>query len=54
LQKNYQVVIFTCGEDALLAAQDKTFDLVISDYRMPGLDGVEFLTFFKQPNAYHG
>jgi response regulator RpfG family c-di-GMP phosphodiesterase len=53
LLKNYQVLTFTCGEDALLAAQNRTFDLVISDYRMPGLDGVEFLTFFKalQPDA---
>jgi two-component system probable response regulator PhcQ len=53
LLKNYQVVTFTCGEDALLAAQDRTFDMVISDYRMPAMDGVEFLTFFKvlQPDA---
>lgn len=53
LLKNYQVVTFTCGEEALLAAQDRTFDMVISDYRMPGLNGVEFLTFFKvlQPDA---
>lgn len=53
LLRNYQLVTFTCGEDALLAARDRTFDMVISDYRMPGLDGVEFLTFFKvlQPDA---
>lgn len=53
LLKNYQVVTFTSGEEALLAAQEKAFDLVISDFRMPGLDGVEFLTFFKtlQPDA---
>ncbi len=53
LLKNYQVVTFTSGEEALLAAQERAFDLVISDFRMPGLDGVEFLTFFKalQPDA---
>jgi|CXWL01.1.fsa_nt_gi DNA-binding NtrC family response regulator len=53
LLRNYQVITFTCGEDALLAAQDRIFDMVISDYRMPGLDGVDFLTFFKvlQPDA---
>ncbi len=53
LLKGYQVTTFTSGEDALAAAEDKQFDLVISDYRMPGLDGVDFLTFFKvlQPDA---
>jgi response regulator RpfG family c-di-GMP phosphodiesterase len=53
LLKNYQVVSFTCAEDALRAARDQTFDIVISDYRMSSLDGVEFLTFFKllQPDA---
>lgn len=51
--KNYQVVTFTSGEDALLAAKERIFDMVISDYRMPNLNGVEFLTFFKvlQPDA---
>jgi response regulator RpfG family c-di-GMP phosphodiesterase len=53
LLKSYQLVTFTCGEDALQSAKERTYDLVISDYRMPGLDGVEFLTFFKvlQPDA---
>ncbi|MFA5983108.1 MAG: response regulator [Methylococcaceae bacterium] len=53
LLKAYQVTTFCSGEDALLAAKDMQFDLVISDYRMPDLNGVEFLTFFKvlQPDA---
>ena len=32
LLKNYQVVTFTSGEEALLAAQERAFDLVISDH----------------------
>lgn len=53
LLKDYRVTTFTSGHDALLAAEDNEFDLVISDYRMPELNGVEFLTFFKvlQPDA---
>jgi DNA-binding NtrC family response regulator len=38
---------------ALQAADVKAYDAVISDYRMPGMNGVEFLMFFrnKQPDA---
>jgi Response regulator containing CheY-like receiver, AAA-type ATPase, and DNA-binding domains len=51
--KDFQVTTFDCGAEALLAGQEIPFDLVISDYRMPGMNGVEFLTFFKtvQPDA---
>jgi response regulator RpfG family c-di-GMP phosphodiesterase len=53
LLKDYQLTTFNCGEDALLAAQTMSFDLIISDYRMPGMNGVEFLTFIRiiQPDA---
>ena len=36
-----------------LASETKAFDLVISDYRMPDLDGVAFLTDFRyrQPDC---
>ena len=39
--------------DALKAAEVKHYDAVISDYRMPNMNGVEFLLFFKtrQPDA---
>ncbi|PHV11248.1 response regulator [Chitinimonas sp. BJB300] len=45
-----------CFEDpiaALKAAETKTYAAVISDYRMPQMNGVEFLLFFrtKQPDA---
>jgi len=44
---------FTEPLEALKRAHTATFDLVLTDYRMPGMDGVELLTEFKvlQPDA---
>ena len=53
LLRQYQVTMATSGEEALMLAKGQKFDLVISDYRMPGIDGIEFLILFKhiQPDA---
>ncbi|WP_124950516.1 response regulator [Sulfuriferula thiophila] len=47
------VEIFDSPSDALRRAEVAAFDLVISDYRMPEMGGVEFLKAFRkiQPNA---
>jgi two-component system, probable response regulator PhcQ len=49
----YEIHTFTDARAALLASEELTFDLVISDYRMPDLDGVAFLTDFRyrQPDC---
>ncbi len=39
-----QVEVFDDPLKALARAGEQAFDLVISDYRMPGIDGVEFLS----------
>lgn len=51
--RDFEVTTFSSGEDALSAARETPFDVVISDYRMPGMNGVEFLIFFRaiQPDA---
>ncbi|WP_305906837.1 response regulator [Methylomarinum sp. Ch1-1] len=46
--KRYELETFTSGEEALLIAREQPFDLVISDFRMPGMDGVQFLSRFMQ------
>ncbi len=46
--RNYDLVTASSGEEALLIAKNATFDLVISDYRMPYMDGISFLIQFAQ------
>jgi two-component system probable response regulator PhcQ len=53
LGPGYRVEDFTRPQAALERARSMRFDLVLSDYRMPGMDGVAFLQAFKalQPDA---
>jgi CheY-like chemotaxis protein len=39
--KGYAVVTAENGEDALKKIQDEAYDLVVTDIKMPGMDGVE-------------
>jgi response regulator RpfG family c-di-GMP phosphodiesterase len=43
LRKMFTLVTFTQGQAALDYLQDNTVDLIISDMRMPNMDGAEFL-----------
>lgn len=49
----YEVETFVSPQDALRRARETDFALVVSDYRMPDMDGVAFLEHFgqMQPDA---
>lgn len=53
LQSNYRVLAHTSPEQALADGGNASIDLVITDYLMPGMDGITFLSKFKdiQPQA---
>jgi two-component system, probable response regulator PhcQ len=44
---------FTDPEKALVRSGETEFDIVVSDYRMPGINGIDFLKMIKgtQPDA---
>lgn len=45
---------FTSAADALRRAEEIAFDVAVVDYRMPEMDGAQFLEKFRQtqPNAF--
>jgi CheY-like chemotaxis protein len=44
----YQVVTAGCGSDALRSAEEHNFDLVITDYRMSPVNGLELITNLRE------
>ena len=48
LRTDYRTIACTSPTQALTEAVNHTFDLVIADYLMPGMDGVAFLSRFKE------
>lgn len=51
--EGHNVTAVADPEAALAAVQDDAYDLILSDYRMPGMDGVTLLKAMKerQPDA---
>ena len=47
-KQGYEVETFTASLDALKRTREKTFDIVITDLKMEGLDGMGFLDKVKE------
>ncbi len=48
LSENHSVVSVNSGEEALAKVKDLTIDLVLLDFRLPGMDGIQILEKIKQ------
>jgi len=47
---NYSILTATSGEEGLQVLESEAIDLIVSDMRMPNMDGAEFLTKAKAVN----
>ena len=48
MRKDWEMVFVTSGRDALEAMNGQTFDIVVTDMRMPGMDGAQLLEEVKK------
>ena len=48
------LLTFETAEEGMEAVKQQAYDIVISDYKLPGMDGLEFLRRVKekQPNTF--
>ncbi len=48
------LLAFETAEEAIEVVKQQSYNIVISDYKLPGMDGLEFLRRVKekQPNAF--
>lgn len=52
LESDYQVETFSSPQKALSSIRNSPVDLVISDYLMPGMNGIEFLLQVKNLHPF--
>ncbi|MFQ5904679.1 MAG: sigma-54-dependent transcriptional regulator, partial [Candidatus Binatia bacterium] len=47
-EQGYQVSSLASGQEAILAAQEREFDVALLDIKMPGIDGIDLLRMLKE------
>ena len=47
-KKGYEVEAFTSSKEALERIEERSFDIVVTDLKMEGMDGMQFLTLVKE------
>jgi DNA-binding NtrC family response regulator len=47
--EGYLLVACETGEEGLETLRDQTYDIIIVDYKLPGMDGLEFLKKIEKP-----
>jgi len=52
LETDYDVTTYQSPQKALEELKDQSLDLVVSDYLMPGMNGIEFLMEVKKMHPY--
>lgn len=50
LRKDYQISKANGANEALALLKEHAFDIILSDIRMPNMDGIELLTHIKKSN----
>ena len=43
----YDIITVSSGEEALVILEDKSFDIILTDIKMPGLPGLKLLSTIK-------
>ena len=52
LRNDYDVTVANNGKEAIVAAESKQFDVIITDIEMPEMNGLEFVVEMRKNKSY--